>query len=627
MICDKCGFEHNSRSVCPKCGARVVYVNEDYLRRKKEWEEAQKSGGDGNALPPGIMHSTREEYDRRHGRDRITAESGQYGHNDKKGGPETAGLSLDVIRERLQKAAGALSAFFRRNGFLKKLGRKRGRDNPVIRELKFEDEPDNPEVVAASAERKPERNIRRIVIIAAAAVIAAVAAVVIVNAVRNADRSTVFYYDGKYGYYDGSDEPLFGNVSGETVFAETGENTFLAYDEGALYICRDGENVQVSAQNPVPVAYNDSLSLVIFTSDGKTMVTDGENTGELDIDIGQGYTHACKVSGNGKYYILTVCSASDDFSPGVYTMYFGDKDGSPEQIASDYNDKEIIKAGDDGSVIYLDMATADYGIINGRNLVEYREGSTTVIAEGISQYRLAGDYIYYITSDGRLYMADTDNVGEPVFIDDETVEFADNLTSVDGGGVIYRKDGGYYAAAYDGGIQALFAADDAVSGIYFTGGNFLYYTYMNAIYSVEKTGAAAEGNRLFELDDTGTVVFYAEESCLAAIASDGTLHILRKGSEDKVVADNAESLVSVDNYEGIMYTSGGELYVLGDEDKSPDSLCGITGGIIRAVYSRKYFYFINDQNILYKISVNGKNNENLGYASYLSVISGMQKHG
>ena len=44
MICDKCGFEHNSKSVCPKCGARVIYVNEDYLRRKEEWEKAQKAG-------------------------------------------------------------------------------------------------------------------------------------------------------------------------------------------------------------------------------------------------------------------------------------------------------------------------------------------------------------------------------------------------------------------------------------------------------------------------------------------------------------------------------------------------------------------------------------------------------
>ena len=66
MICDKCGFEHNSKSVCPKCGARVVYVNEEYQKRRKEWEESQKN----QAIPPLIMHSTREDYDRRHGNDR-----------------------------------------------------------------------------------------------------------------------------------------------------------------------------------------------------------------------------------------------------------------------------------------------------------------------------------------------------------------------------------------------------------------------------------------------------------------------------------------------------------------------------------------------------------------------------
>ena len=33
--CDKCGCEHNSRTMCPKCGAPVVIVNEDYLLRRK----------------------------------------------------------------------------------------------------------------------------------------------------------------------------------------------------------------------------------------------------------------------------------------------------------------------------------------------------------------------------------------------------------------------------------------------------------------------------------------------------------------------------------------------------------------------------------------------------------------
>lgn len=41
--CDKCGCEHNSRTVCPKCGAPVVIVNEDYLLRRQQWEELQKN--------------------------------------------------------------------------------------------------------------------------------------------------------------------------------------------------------------------------------------------------------------------------------------------------------------------------------------------------------------------------------------------------------------------------------------------------------------------------------------------------------------------------------------------------------------------------------------------------------
>ncbi|MBQ8729659.1 MAG: hypothetical protein IJY81_00455 [Lachnospiraceae bacterium] len=42
MICHKCGFEHNSDKECPKCGATVIKVNEEYLKRKKAYEESGK---------------------------------------------------------------------------------------------------------------------------------------------------------------------------------------------------------------------------------------------------------------------------------------------------------------------------------------------------------------------------------------------------------------------------------------------------------------------------------------------------------------------------------------------------------------------------------------------------------
>ena len=87
MICDKCGCEHNSKSTCPKCGAPVVYVNEDYLRRKKEWEEAQKKGSEPKTSMESVLR--REAT--------ISTEDGTRENNksnDRKGRSEMASLSF-----------------------------------------------------------------------------------------------------------------------------------------------------------------------------------------------------------------------------------------------------------------------------------------------------------------------------------------------------------------------------------------------------------------------------------------------------------------------------------------------------------------------------------------------------
>lgn len=94
MKCDKCGFEHNNRNACPKCGARVIFVNEDYARRRKEWEEANRNGKQSN-IPPGIMYSTKEEHDMKHGRDRIV--------NIKEEGSDS-GLSFVALKDKIIKA-------------------------------------------------------------------------------------------------------------------------------------------------------------------------------------------------------------------------------------------------------------------------------------------------------------------------------------------------------------------------------------------------------------------------------------------------------------------------------------------------------------------------------------------
>lgn len=622
MICDKCGFEHNSRSECPKCGARVVFVNEDYLRRKKQWEEAQKSGKEEGSLPPGIMYSTREDYDRRHGLDTVTIDNERERHerHTKKGGPETAGLSSAVVQEHILKAVSAVAGFFREHNFFKRFKRKHGNNNPVIRELKFDDQPenlDNSKLVVSHRIFKDKRP--KFLIIGGVVIAAAVIAVTAFNIIKNTDRSRVFYFDGKYGYYsDNADEPLFGNIGGAVTFTEIAENTFLAYDSAGLYICRDGKSITIGTDKPVPVAYNDALSIVIFVSDGETIVTDGENTAILDIDMEQGYTGACAVSDNGKYFVLTTCSASDDFSSGEYTMYFGEYGGELQQVVRDYNDKDIVRVDNDGNVLYLDMATADYGIINGRSLVEYGKENTRVVAEGISEYRIIGEYMYYLTGEDKLYAVNTDNVGAPMLIDSQVVELSDNAVS-DEDILLYRSDNGYFAGENNGEITALFASKDAVADVYYTGGSYLYYSYMNELYFVAQTGASAVGEKLFGLKESDSVIFYSGDECFIALDTDGNLHRLAGDNSDDILANGADRLISVENYNGFMYTAGMELFVIKDTGKKPEKAGEIPDGVSKAVYSRKYFYCINDKNILYKMGRNGKDVENLGYAVYLTV--------
>lgn len=39
MKCPKCGFEDAQGRSCPKCGENLILINEDYYKRRKEWEE------------------------------------------------------------------------------------------------------------------------------------------------------------------------------------------------------------------------------------------------------------------------------------------------------------------------------------------------------------------------------------------------------------------------------------------------------------------------------------------------------------------------------------------------------------------------------------------------------------
>ncbi len=608
MICDKCGFEHNSKSVCPKCGARVIYVNEDYLRRKEEWEKAQKAGTAG-ALPPGIMHSTREEHDREKGRDTVVSRESYGRQNTQKGGSETAGLSFDVVRNVIIKAAAGVIVFLKKH-----FGRRKPAE--VIRELKFDDGKETLDTSKLVVSHKIFKDkLRPVFITAAAVVFAAVAAVVIINVIRNIDHSRVFYYDGKYAYLsDDTDNALWGSTDGDMTIASAGDSAVIGYDADGIYMYSSGRKYTVQASISSVAAYNEQLTGVIYTtSDGGVFYTDGKDSLKIDIDVAQGFTHACKVSDNGKYYVLTTSGESDDFSSGESSFYIGDSDGNLTLISRDNNDKDVLRVYDDGSVVYIDMETGDYGIVNSRKIMRYADDSVTQITDGLSKYRTSGDEIYYLTTDGKICMTEMNQNGSVTALDFEVQDLSDNLAGT-GKGIIYRKDDGYYYAGVDSEPIRINKCKDDADCIWYEENIINSYICDGEFYSAGGTSDKA----LFEINDPGKAVYSAESGYIAAVSSDGNLHIV-SGSSDRETAA-ADSVSEIANHKGVIYTKDNTAYLLLKPDGRPKKLADISGGVVSAFYSGRRYYIVNDKNILYNVKQNGRVSENAGYVLFTDLM-------
>lgn len=608
MICDKCGFEHNSKSVCPKCGARVIYVNEDYLRRKEEWEKAQKAGTAG-ALPPGIMHSTREEHDREKGRDTVVSRESYGRQNTQKGGSETAGLSFDVVRNAFLKAAARVIVFFKKH-----FGRRKPAE--VIRELKFDDGKETLDTSKLVVSHKIFKDkLRPVFITAAAVVFAAAAAVVIINVIRNIDHSRVFYYDGKYAYLsDDAGNALWGSTDGGMTIASAGDSAVIGYDADGIYMYSSGSKYTVQASISSVAAYNEQLTGVIYTtSDGGVFYTDGTDSLKIDIDVAQGFTHACKVSDNGKYYVLTTSGESDNFSSGESSFYIGDSDGNLTLISRDNNDKDVLRVYDDGSVVYIDMETGNYGIVNSRKIMMYADDSVTQITDGLSKYRTSGDEIYYLTTDGKICMTQMNQNGSVTALDSEVQDLPDNLAGTEKG-IIYRKDDGYYYAGADSEPIRINKCKDDADCIWYEENVINSYICAGKFYSAGGTSDKA----LFGINDPDKAVYSAESGYIAAVSSDGSLHIV-SGSSDRETAA-ADSVCEIANHKGVIYTKDNTAYLFVKPDGRPKELADISGGVVSAFYSGRRYYIVNDKNILYNVKRNGGAGENAGYVSFIDLM-------
>lgn len=584
MKCDQCGCEHSSRSVCPKCGAPVIYVNEDYKRRKQEWEEAQKNGN-ANVLPPGIRYSTKEEHDRAAGRDRMT-------ENYEEGMSETAGLPLSAWKERGLALAAKVGERIKK--CVRKLKKKkRGAENKVIRKIDFDEETQTVKTPKPAVRRKKAAARRKKLtagIFAGAVLVAA--AVVAVGILLRIDRTRVMVFDG-HGYFAVADpETLFFHTEGE--------------DAEILAVSPDGEKVLFETAGKIYL-YRDGAAQLLETAENAVV------TGEAYFDE------------TGAYYAFVECVAENMYDGSessydaadteeTYILYVGSvSDGLLGTVDNSFC-KTVLEVSSDATVLYVNQETAAYGLMVNATVAQFypETGKETVIVDTFTDYRyIAAQRALYYIRDERLYRTDLPGDGKSVLLDEEVLAFSEDMTqALDG--IFYEKENGYYYMETAMEEPLLFARTtvSSLKFCYDRKEGFIYATDGTTMYRIETVGAKPQ--TVCELLDK-TALYNAEDHFLITISKEGILYQL--DGQITQLETGTGGLLPITNAEGFSYVKDGVRYLRSSpksKEKVLTRLLEETAGT-QLIASGGWYYFYDTDRILWKISKNGKICTSLGY--------------
>ena len=574
MICDKCGFEHNSKSVCPKCGARVVYVNEDYEKRRQAYLEAQKQGKTPD-LPPGILHSTEDEHNLRTGKDRAPSRYHEEEH-----GKEISTVVAEGLEKALTGLAGVI-VFFRKKfrKLKKKMKKKRGANNPVMNKLTFDDErkltfDDGKETLDTSKLVLDHKKFmdRRIPIffgcLAGAAAVTGLIVLAIVYA--NTDHTAVWLYgplaDGSAIYrLNREDKSLWQGPA-------LSSDELIAYTEDASY-------VYVLSQNKLTRTHEGLNSTVILDEEaeyssltidesGTFCVITGcireetETTGEVVTDEGLALGHESQES-----------TATDD----EYIMLLWQEGSDPIELCRDEYSRSALAVTED-YIIYEKSQNGAYGVVSAQTLelYSYAAGRSYTLASDYSDYELnAGASALYYVKDSELYLVEL-ATRETEFLEDGVTLIAeDALDAYEG--VIYEKNSAYYCLEQvgDEGTKLLSSRMEDLT--------FYYYPEEKYLCLYEPSGS---GGRLYVLSLTGNEI--------------PSLDSAEEGYE-------VLQVLPVDNDTGLLYVTEQGMVVL-EVGKNGVTRLGLDASVtsVRSVLrTKKTFAVLGTDNVLMRFDLKG----------------------
>lgn len=567
MKCDKCGFEHQSKGVCPKCGANVVYVNEEYLLRRKQWEE----GKTPTLGASGVQQN------------KVTEK--------KEGRPIKAGLSFAVIKDWLRgiydKAVHGIAKLWLK-----------------IRRKKPEQPAPRPERERNKGVQVTKRFDPSVLFIPGLCVVAvAVIAAVAVAIVKHIDRSQVIVLDGQKAYYLADEsKALMGTQNSKLTYVYGQNSNVLAVDESNVYIYRSGKNYSVDAKNPRVIAYDDNLHSVLYSDatgyyvwcNGKINAINTKLNGDLiifgNIDAGN--------------WALCMCTMGKDYDYSTYYLYAGGADGNGVLISESTNEPNVYFVGA-SHMIYMEMSIADFGIVNTRNLMCYDGVQNLTLVENADIAQSYEQYAYCLDKDGRLWAIDLKNYSVTQ-VDNEIEE----VVWVDGG-AMYRNEKGWSLCTGASG-QAVCDASTSISKFVLEkDGKNLYCVSRNILYKI----VAEQLEQVCELSDSDRIVYVESMKQYMAISDSGELYAL--GNTPRKLAENATGVMSVEHYDGYAVLSMGKLELKNRKNKTIIETQA-DNSLKKVAYSRKNLYFVGEDNILHRASKK-KASENIGYCEYMAI--------